>query len=423
MEIPCGGFIKCLYRITLGNETEPTNANKKFKWANRNDEARGIIRMYISHDLRFHLQQIDKPNEALEKIESVFGKHNIIRAQQLENQVLTLSPSDFSCIEDYLSKFKTLKISCEECKINMDEECFIYLILSKLCSAYFVFVSTFYAMKEALGRAYKKPTLESFCDALIREQDYRILQPHCNEIIIRRDVKFDENLLACEPNSTCVPSLACEPSSAFVPSSACEPSSAFVPSYVLVSSSDDESEDENPPLPAHLPPDESIEPEPAPAPATPLPRWVRSTREETSDLVGDPSYQHRTRSQFQRASSLLAQVSETRDPETFAEASGHPDWDTTMNEEYCSLMENDTWDLVPLPKGRKLVKCKWVYRTKYASDGSVERHKARLVAKGFSQVEGIDHYNETFAHVAKMNSICLVLALVASHKWSSMIQI
>jgi hypothetical protein len=87
-----------------------------------------------------------------------------------------------------------------------------------------------------------------------------------------------------------------------------------------------------------------------------------------------------------------------------------------MNEEYRSLMENDTWDLVPLPKGRKLVRCKWVYRTKYASDGSVERHKARLVAKGFSQVEGID-YNETFAPVAKMNSICLVLSLVASHKW------
>jgi hypothetical protein len=112
----------------------------------------------------------------------------------------------------------------------------------------------------------------------------------------------------------------------------------------------------------------------------------------------------------------LAQVSETRDPKTFAEASGHPNWDTTMNDEYHSLMENDTWDPVPLPKGRKLVRCKWVYRTKYASDGSVERHKSRLVAKGFSQIEGID-YNETFSPVDKMNSIYLVLSLVASHKW------
>jgi hypothetical protein len=112
----------------------------------------------------------------------------------------------------------------------------------------------------------------------------------------------------------------------------------------------------------------------------------------------------------------LAWVSKNHDPKTFAEASGHPDWDTTMNEEYCSLMETDTWDLVPLPKGIKLVICKWVYRNKYALDGSVERHKARLVSKGFSQVEGID-YNETFAPVPKMNSIHLVLTLLASHKW------
>jgi hypothetical protein len=105
---------------------------------------------------------------------------------------------------------------------------------------------------------------------------YSRLQPHCNEIIIRRDVKFDENLLPCEPNSAIVTSSACEPSSTFVPSS--------VP--ILVSSSDDDSEDENPPLPAHLPPDKSFEPKPTPAPS--LPRWVCSTREAVGDLVGDP---------------------------------------------------------------------------------------------------------------------------------------
>jgi hypothetical protein len=101
----------------------------------------------------------------------VFGKLNIIRAQKLENQILTLSPSDFSCLGDYLSKFKTLRILCEECKIKMEEERCIYLILSKLGSAYSVFVSTFYAMKEALEKAYEKPNLESFCDSLIREED------------------------------------------------------------------------------------------------------------------------------------------------------------------------------------------------------------------------------------------------------------
>ena len=111
---------------------------------------------------------------------------------------------------------------------------------------------------------------------------------------MRRDVKFDENLLACEPNLAGVPSSTYKPSLAVVPSSV----------SILDSSSDDDSENENPPLPAHLPPDESFEPEPALAP--PLPRWVRSTREAAGDLVGDPSDQRWARSQFQRASSLLA---------------------------------------------------------------------------------------------------------------------
>jgi hypothetical protein len=63
---------------------------------------------------------------------------------------------------------------------------------------------------------------------------------------------------------------------------------------------------------------------------------------------------------------MTTNLNQHHDPKTFAEALGHPDWDTKMNEEYRSLMENDTWDLVPLPKGRKLVICEFVYITNYA---------------------------------------------------------
>jgi hypothetical protein len=126
---------KGLYRITLGKENAPTDDDKKFKWVNMSDKEHGLIRMSISLDLRLHLKEIDDPHEAWENIESVFGKLNIIRAQQLENQVLTLSPSYFSFLGDYLSKFKTLRMLCEECEIEMEEERCIYLILSKLGSA------------------------------------------------------------------------------------------------------------------------------------------------------------------------------------------------------------------------------------------------------------------------------------------------
>lgn len=87
-----------------------------------------------------------------------------------------------------------------------------------------------------------------------------------------------------------------------------------------------------------------------------------------------------------------------------------------MQEEFNSLERNHTWDLVPFPKGRKPVRCKWIYQTKFVADGSVDKYKACLVAKGFSQVPGVD-YSEIFALVAKMNSIWLVLAIAATHHW------
>jgi hypothetical protein len=87
-----------------------------------------------------------------------------------------------------------------------------------------------------------------------------------------------------------------------------------------------------------------------------------------------------------------------------------------MQEEYNSLLKNQTWDLVPLPSGRKIFRCRWVYRTKSAANGQINRYKVRLVAKGFQQVHGID-YDETFALVAKMDSIRLALSIVTTKGW------
>ena len=72
------------------------------------------------------------------------------------------------------------------------------------------------------------------------------------------------------------------------------------------------------------------------------------------------------------------------DPQTYEEATGDPRWKTAMKEEFSSLQKSNTWELVDLPPGRKLVQCKWVYNTKFAADGSPLNYKARLVAKGYS---------------------------------------
>jgi len=114
-----------------------------------------------------------------------------------------------------------------------------------------------------------------------------------------------------------------------------------------------------------------------------------------------------------------ANVAFLDDPLNLCEAMRSEDaskWEAAMREEYESLMANGTWELSVLPKGRKSVGCKWVFRTKRDASGEIVRHKARLVAKGYSQVAGVD-FDETFAPVAKFITIRCVLAIAAAMRW------
>ena len=100
------------------------------------------------------------------------------------------------------------------------------------------------------------------------------------------------------------------------------------------------------------------------------------------------------------------------EPSTYKEAAHLPEWQAAMTEELEALARTHTWDLVPLPSHAVPITCRWIYKVKTHSDGSIERYKARLVARGFQQEYGRD-YEETFAPVAHMQTVRTLVAVAA----------
>jgi len=102
-------------------------------------------------------------------------------------------------------------------------------------------------------------------------------------------------------------------------------------------------------------------------------------------------------------------------PTHFEEAFKEKHWIEAMNQEIVVIEKNMTWELANLPRDKTRTSVKWVYKTKLNEKGEIEKHKARLVAKGFSQHFGVD-YGETFAPVARLDTVKTILSIVAQHK-------
>lgn len=109
-------------------------------------------------------------------------------------------------------------------------------------------------------------------------------------------------------------------------------------------------------------------------------------------------------------------ISATTKPKTYNQAAKDPVWCKAMESELQALEANKTWTLQPLPASKHTVGCKWVFRIKHNPDGTVDKYKARLVAKGFTETEG-DDYFETFAPIAKMTSVRVLLTIAAIKNW------
>lgn len=113
---------------------------------------------------------------------------------------------------------------------------------------------------------------------------------------------------------------------------------------------------------------------------------------------------------------FLSTLEKTEDPITYKDAIKKQCWIDAMNVELQALESNNTWDIVELPPDKRAIGSKWVYKTKYNPDGSIERYKSRLVILGYKQIHGID-FTETFAPVAKLATVRALLAVADIQDW------
>lgn len=112
----------------------------------------------------------------------------------------------------------------------------------------------------------------------------------------------------------------------------------------------------------------------------------------------------------------IVEIIELRSLNEALESPQASEWKEAIEDELNSLERRKTWEITKLPKGRKCIGCRWVFKLKTNTEGEVTRYRARLVAKGFSQKKGID-YSETYTPVANFSLIRLFLALTVMFRW------
>jgi hypothetical protein len=126
------------------------------------------------------------------------------------------------------------------------------------------------------------------------------------------------------------------------------------------------------------------------------PAWAHELIKD-AERYGAPEKNIRKSKNSKSYSSNVACLCDIMDAKlsSYEEATEKRVWKDAMGEEYQSIVKNDVWDVVPKPKEKSMVSSKWIYKTKHAVDGNIEKYKARFVARGFSQKKGID-YEEKF---------------------------
>ncbi|KAL8154791.1 hypothetical protein AgCh_000231 [Apium graveolens] len=246
----------------------------------------------------------------------------------------------------------------------------------------------------------------------INRKGYRLLNLSNMQIFVTRDALFHESIFPLNPN-TPKPYLLPNPCVLPTATTHIESDDIFV----------DESDDHVTYTADSFTPDipnSSTNPDTLPpvlrksTKNTKQPSWLQQYVHTLPDKANITQIaDHFIHPQFQ---CFLASLTSTADPTTFKQAVQSIPWVEAMNKELTALEDNGTWEITTLPPNKKAIGCKWIFKTKYNPDGTVERHKARLVVLGCKQVYGVD-YMDTFAPVAKLTTVRTLLAVAAIQDW------
>lgn len=87
-----------------------------------------------------------------------------------------------------------------------------------------------------------------------------------------------------------------------------------------------------------------------------------------------------------------------------------------VDEGFEAIKKNEAWEISVAPLGKRAIGLKWIFKTKYTSNGEVQRHKAHLVAKGYTQEHGVD-FDKVFSLVARMEMVRVLFAFEAQQGW------
>ena len=226
------------------------------------------------------------------------------------------------------------------------------------------------------------------------EKGYRLFDPSTRKVILSRDVQFDENGSWKWENASAGEMTVPVPTE----NQNCNPSQS---------------------LDTQMQMDEGItqQDEPSQSLDTPIQMDEGFTLQDEGISESSQAIDH-TPKKWRSVNEIMAQCNMCIvEPDSFEEADLDESWRNAMKAELEMIEKNNTWKLVDRPFGKPIIGVKWVYKTKLNLDGSVQKNKARLVAKGYSQKPGID-YNETFAPVARLDTIRTLIALAAQKEWN-----